>query len=87
MDTRHETPDKVRFSRLPLLVRLAVGLSLSNTRVIFEEVVVDRTGLWALLPGYVRGRFCPWDLAALGAIWVPLLLGKRWRRASVTESG
>jgi hypothetical protein len=67
-------PEKLRFSDMPLLVRVAVALALFDSWVIFEEGVVDRTGLWELMPGYLRARFCPWDLAALGLIVVPLLL-------------
>ncbi len=63
---------------LPVLVRLGEGLSLFSTWVIFEEGIVDRTGLWELMPGYVRARLCPWDLAALGIVVVPLLLLKSY---------
>ena len=84
METRTESANQIRFGQLPLIVRLAVGLSFFSSWVIFEEGVVDRTGLWELMPGYVRSRFCPWDLAALGVIFVPLLLLKRWRRPLAT---
>jgi hypothetical protein len=77
METRIESASRIRFADLPFLVRLAVGLSLFSTWVIFEEGVVDRTGLWELMPGYVKAHLCPWDLAALGIVVVPLLL---WRR-------
>lgn len=81
MSTSTSPDDAIRFHQLPLIVRLAVGLSLFSAWVIFEEGVVDRTGLWTLLPGYVKARFCPWDLAALGIVFIPLLvLGGRRRR-------
>jgi hypothetical protein len=84
METRTESSNPIRFWQLPLMVRLAVALSFFSAWVIFEEGVVDRTGLWALMPGYVRARFCPWDLAALGIIFVPLLLVRRRHRGLVT---
>ncbi len=74
---------KPRFSEMPLVARIAVALTFFNSWVIFEEGIVDRTGLWELMPGYVRARFCPWDLAALGIVFVPmLLLAARNRRTS-----
>lgn len=78
MDTK--TQPTVTLAQLPFLVRLAVGLSLFSTWVIFEEGIVDRTGLWELMPGYVKARLCPWDLAALGIIFIPLLVFPRDRR-------
>jgi hypothetical protein len=74
MENRSESTSRIRLSDLPLPVRLAVGLSFFSTWVIFEEGLVDRTGLWELMPGYVKARLCPWDLAALGIVLVPLLL-------------
>ena len=59
---------------MPLVVRIAVALVFFDTWVIFEEGVVDRTGLWEVMPGYIKGRFCPWDLAALGIFLIPALL-------------
>jgi hypothetical protein len=80
-----DTVPKPGFSEMPLVVRIAVALTFFNSWVIFEEGVVDRTGLWELMPGYVRARFCPWDLAALGIVFVPmLLLAARSRQASPT---
>jgi hypothetical protein len=80
----NRTANPIRLADLPLLVRLAVGLSLFSTWVIFEEGVVDRTGLWELMPGYVKARLCPWDLAALGIVLVPLLLSRSRRRPALT---
>jgi hypothetical protein len=74
METRTDLSPRIRLQDLPVIVHLAVGLSLFSAWVIFEEGVVDRTGLWELMPGYLRSRLCPWDLAALGVIFVPLLL-------------
>lgn len=75
-----KTQSTVTLAQLPFLVRLAVGLSLFSAWVIFEEGIVDRTGLWELMPGYVKARFCPWDLAFLGIIFVPLLVFRRRQR-------
>jgi len=83
MENPTDSTNPVRLVQLPALVRLAVGLCLFNTWVIFEEGIVDRTGLWELLPGYVRSRFCPWDLAAVGIIFVPLLLLTRRKRPAL----
>jgi hypothetical protein len=83
MENRPESTSRIRLADLPILVRLAVGLSFFSAWVIFEEGVVDRTGLWELMPGYVKARLCPWDLAALGIVLVPLLLVRRRRRAAL----
>jgi hypothetical protein len=68
--------ETLRLAQLPFVARLAIALALFDTWVIFEEGVVDRTGLWEHMPGYVRAQLCPWDLAALGILVVPLVL---WR--------
>jgi hypothetical protein len=82
MNTHHQ---RLRLSDLPLIVRVGVAFALFDTWVIFEEGVVDRTGLWRFLPGYVRARFCPWDLAVLGLALVPLVvLAGRGRRSNAT---
>jgi hypothetical protein len=54
--------------RLPLLVRIAVVLTFYNSFVLFEELVVDRRGLWRYLPLYKFGQFCIWDLGAIAGI-------------------
>lgn len=66
--------NKVSFRELPFLVKVAVFLSLLNAWVLFEEVVIDRHGLWRYMPFYRVGLFCVWDLAALlligaGVFW------------------
>ncbi len=66
--------NKVSLSELPFLVKAAVFVSLLNAWVLFEEVVIDRHGLWRYLPFYKVGLFCVWDLAALlligaGVFW------------------
>jgi len=83
MENPTDSTKPLRLAQLPALVRLAVGLCLFDTWVIFEEGIVDRTGPWELMPGYVRSRFCPWDLAAVGIIFVPLLLLTRRKRPAV----
>jgi hypothetical protein len=79
----------LRLSDLPLLARVAIALSLFDSWVIFEEGIVDRTGLWQHLPGYVRAQFCPWDAAALGIVFVPIVLtlARRRRDARVASPG
>ena len=49
--------NKVSFSELPFLVKAAVFVSLLNAWVLFEEVVIDRHGLWRYLPFYKVGLF------------------------------
>jgi len=51
--------------KIPGLVKFAVWLSFLNTWVLFEEIVVDRQGLWKYMPYYRVGKFCPWDLGAM----------------------
>lgn len=52
----------------PWLARLAIGLTLLNSWILFEEVIVDRTGLWKYMPHYRVGDACVWDLGATIAI-------------------
>jgi hypothetical protein len=52
-------------SRFPFLVRLTVALTLFNSWVLFEEIVVDRLGWWRYMPCYRVGRFCEWDVLAI----------------------
>ena len=51
-----------------LIVRIGLGLTLLNSWVLFEEIVVDRLGWWRYMPCYRVGRFCEWDAAAILAI-------------------
>lgn len=69
--------DRVPFARLPLLVRVAVGLSLVNAWASFEEFVVDRVGLWQYMPGYKVGAFCVWDFAVTLLVVVSLVRASR----------
>jgi len=59
---------KVTFKELPLLVKAAVFVSFSTAWVMFEELVIDRYGLWRFLPFYKFGRFSTWDVLALVVI-------------------
>lgn len=59
---------KVRFKDLPLVVKAAVFVSFFTAWVMFEELVIDRHGLWRYLPFYKVGLFCIWDVLALVAI-------------------
>jgi hypothetical protein len=51
---------------LPLLL----GLTLLNSWALFEELVVDRQGLWKYMPFYRVGAFCVWDIMAGTAVTV-----------------
>jgi len=53
---------KISFSDLPLIIRVATGLSFMGSWVIFEETIVDRHGLWKYMPLYKVGDLCTWDL-------------------------
>ena len=80
---KHASHPRLTFAELPTVARIAVALSLFNSWVIFEEGAIDRFGLWNYLPMYIKSQFCPWDLAAAGLIFVPLLLlPARLRRGS-----
>ncbi len=70
--------------RLPVLVRIAVALTFYNSFVLFEELVVDRQGLWRYLPLYKSGKLCIWDLAAVAGILVVVFGG--WRFFAKTKS-
>jgi hypothetical protein len=59
---------------LPLIVKIGIALTAMNTWVIFEEVVVDRHGLWHYMPFYRVGLFCSWDASVLAIILMLVLL-------------
>ncbi len=46
-----------------------------NSWVIFEELVVDRHGLWRYVPFYRVGLFCTWDVLVLAVILLLVFLG------------
>jgi len=52
------------------ILPLVFGLTLLNSWALFEELVVDRQGLWRYLPWYRVGAFCVWDAAALITVLV-----------------
>ena len=58
----------------PLVVKAAVFLTFFNSWVLFEELVIDRHGLWRYLPFYRVGLFCVWDVLALAVIGLGLFL-------------
>jgi hypothetical protein len=59
---------------LPLIVKIAIAMTAINSWVIFEEVVVDRHGLWRYMPFYRVGLFCAWDFSVLTVILLIVLL-------------
>ena len=68
---------KVPFKDLPFLVKAAIFVGFYLAWVMFEELVIDRTGLWRFMPFYKVGLFCVWDVFALvilgsGLVWVSL---------------
>lgn len=68
------------FRQLPLTAKVAVGVAFLNTWVLFEEIVVDRQGLWRYMPFYRVGDYCVWDLAVTLLIAFGL-----WRLSSRRE--
>jgi hypothetical protein len=69
------------FKQLPLIAKIAVGVAFLNTWVLFEEIVVDRQGLWRYMPFYRVGDLCVWDLTV-----ALLILAWLWRLASRHEA-
>jgi hypothetical protein len=75
------------FHRMPWLVVLATGLALFHTWVLFAELVVDRYGLWSLLPGYSKGDVCVYEpLVALAIVVTLAALTRRDRRRAATDA-
>jgi hypothetical protein len=64
---------KISFAEQPLIVKAAVLVTFYNAWVLFEELVIDRYGLWRYLPLYQRGYFCIWDVAAILVIGLVVL--------------
>ena len=69
----------VKFRELPVSIQIAFGLTLMNSWVLFEEVIVDRTALARLMPAYGVGAVCIWDAGALLAV-LALVWALRRRR-------
>jgi hypothetical protein len=62
------TPQETEATKAPGIVRFAVWLTFLNTWALFEETVVDRTGLWQYMPYYRVAKFCSWDLGAMALV-------------------
>ena len=70
-------------TKLPLIVKIAVALTFFNSWVLFEEIVVDRHGLWRYMPFYKVGLFCTWDVAAVLIITTSVwYVFRRWGQRS-----
>ena len=68
---------------LPLIAKIAIAVTVINTWVLFEEIVVDRHGLWRYMPFYRVGLFCVWDAAVFAVTLLLLLISVRpFRRRS-----
>jgi hypothetical protein len=68
---------------LSLIVKIAIAMTAVNSWVIFEEVVVDRHGLWRYMPFYRVGLFCAWDFSVLTVILLVVLLSITSFRSAV----
>ena len=73
---------------LPLIAKIAIAVTVINTWVLFEEIVVDRHGLWRYMPFYRVGLFCVWDAAVLAITLLLLLVNvaRSRRRDDPTQS-
>ena len=59
------TPEDPHRRKTPGILRFATWLTFMNTWALFEEVVVDRYGLWKYMPYYRVAKFCTWDVGAM----------------------
>lgn len=66
---------------IPTWGKLTLGLTILNSWVLFEETIVDRTGLSRYMPFYRVGRFCAWDAGAMILVVLGLTIGLRWLAA------
>ena len=65
---------KASFRDQSFVVKAAVFITFFNAWVLFEELVIDRHGLWRYLPFYKVGLFCAWDVLAVAVIGLGLFL-------------
>jgi hypothetical protein len=63
------------------LVVITFALTLFNSWVLFEELVIDRLGWWRWLPCYRKGMFCEWDVGAIVVIVIIAVIVYRRLRA------
>lgn len=74
--------------RMPWIVLVGTWLTLFQTWVLFAELVIDRYGLWRLLPGYRKSDVCVYDPVVAVAITLGLyLLARRDRSRSTSQAG
>ena len=71
----------MRFRDLPIVAQAGFGLTLLNSWILFEETIVDRTKLAQLLPNYLVGEACVWDVGAVVVI-VLVIVTLRMRRGA-----
>lgn len=62
------------------ILPLGFGLTLLNSWMLFEELFVNRYGLWKYMPFYRLHDPCVWDLAATIAIVGLITALRRWGR-------
>ena len=75
---------KSTFRSMPVTVKLSTALSFLSSWIIFEEVIVDRYGIWKILPNYRVGFFCAWDLGALCLVVGGLIYISKQRTGNAT---
>ena len=54
----------IAFRQLPLAVKIAVGFAFLSAWALFEQLFIDRYGVWKYMPYYKVGDACVWDLMA-----------------------
>lgn len=72
---------RLTFAEMPRIVQISVGLTWMSIWILFEEIVVDRQGLWKYMPFYRVGNYCVWDMGMTILICTTLfLLDRRGRQ-------
>ena len=57
-----ENMEMLSFRQSPLVVKIAVGVAFFNAWLSFEELFINRHGLWKYMPFYRVAGACVWDL-------------------------
>jgi len=80
--------DRLSFGQLPLVVKIAVGMTFCTACVCIEEFVIDRHGLWKYMPYYKVGDPCLWDLGVTLVIVIGLwrVSGQKDRQSNSIKS-
>jgi hypothetical protein len=77
--------ETLEFKRLPLVVKIAVGVVFNNAWWSIEEFVINRYGLGKYMPYYKAADPCMWDLAV--AIITTLAIWRASRGRKIGNHG